>query len=79
MPNIKDLQEKELKKLKGERMDILLQIVNRDIAPDFYNVLKEAIECFSVHEKAHNSYEDILGDLWKLQQYFYLQTLIGKR
>jgi len=79
MPKIKDLKAKELKKLKGERMDILLEIVNRDTAPDFYNALKEAIGCFSVHEKAHNDYEDILSDLWKLQQYFYLQILIGKQ
>jgi len=79
MPIIEDLKEEELNKFKADRMDILLEIVNRDIAPDFYNALKEAIEAFSVHKRAHNDYEDISSDLSKLQQYFFLQILIGNR
>ena len=74
-----NLTEKELKNLKDERMDILLKITNRDIAPDFYNTLKEAIECYSIHKTSNNDYQDVSSDLWELKHYFFLQILIGNQ
>jgi len=76
MPN---LTKRELKRLKEERDDILVKITNQDIAPDYYNALKEATECYSIHQTRNNDYEDISSDLWDLRQYFYLQILIGER
>ena len=66
----------ETKTEKHQRL--LEEIKKKSNAPDFYEAVKRGIECYTSHHTRDNEYSDICTDLRKLQDFFYLQTLLDK-
>jgi len=73
----KDNPNPESKTEKHKRL--LEKITDQVEAVDFYDALKETIKCYTIHNTKEANYKYVYSSLLELQDFFYLQILLGKK